>query len=403
MFRKVLALFVALLILAAMVGCQRGGGAAQAGPIKIGAIFDLTGPTSDVGQPYADGIKAYVEWLNAKGGINGRQIELLSSDYGYKVDVAEQLYSQFVQQGIVAFQGWGTGDTEALRSRIAADQIPFMSASYSHVLGDPKEAPYNFLVGTSYSHQAVIALKWILEDWKAKGMEGMPKVAILHHDSPFGRSPVEDAQTFAQQNGVELTAIPLPSATDYTAELTQASGFGANYIIMHTVSSQAAVVAKNIRDQGLKDKFTVINLNWCADEIFIQLAGDAAEGIYMVQPFTPPTSPVPAHQAMDEFLKSKGSSLAEKGLHFAQGWTTMDLMVAGIKKVLDEGKDLTGPNLKAALESLKDYDTGGMTYPITFTPERHWGNLGTHIYVVENGQMKRITQDYIVATYPPVP
>ncbi len=391
-------LVVLALVVAACRPQQEQAG--DTGPIKIGAIFDLTGPTSDVGTPYAEGIKGYVEWLNANGGINGRQIELLSSDYGYKVDVAEQLYSQFVQQGIVAFQGWGTGDTEALRSRIAADQIPFMSASYSHVLGNPKEAPYNFLVGTSYSHQAVIALRWIMDDWKAQGGEGMPKVAILHHDSPFGRSPVKDAQDFAAQNGIEIMALPLPRATDFTAELAQVQDFGASYIIVHTVSSQAAIVAKNIRDQGLKDKFKVINLNWASDELFIELAGDAAEGVYMVQPFAPPSAQVPGFQPIEEFLKSQGSSLAEKGLHYSQGWITMDIMVAGIRKVLEQGQALTGANIKAALESLKDYDTGGITYPITFTPEDHWGNKGTHIYVVENGQMKRVTDDYIIATYP---
>ena len=401
MWRKVFWVLMAVFVLALAAGCKKEAAPAEAGPIKIGAIFDLTGPTSDVGTPYAEGIKAYVEWLNAKGGINGRQIELLSSDYGYKVDVAEQLYSQFVQQGIVAFQGWGTGDTEALRSRIAADQIPFMSASYSHVLGNPKEAPYNFLVGTTYSHQAVIALQWIMDDWKAKGNEGMPKVAIVHHDSPFGRSPVQDAIDFGKQQGIEVKAWAMPKgATDYTAELAQIQDFGASYIIIHTVSSPAAVFVKNIRDQGLSDKFTVINLNWCSDELFIELAGDAAEGVYMVQPFTPPSSPVEAHKAMDEFLKGKGSSLAEKGLHFAQGWTTMDIMVAGIQKVIEQGQEVTGPNIKAALETLKDYDTGGMTYPITFTPDDHWGNKGTHIYVVENGQMKRVTQDFIKAAYP---
>lgn len=392
-------LVVALALMVAACRPQQGQ-EADTGPIKIGAIFDLTGPTSDVGTPYAEGIKGYVEWLNANGGINGRQIELLSSDYGYKVDVAEQLYSQFVQQGIVAFQGWGTGDTEALRSRIAADQIPFMSASYSHVLGNPKEAPYNFLVGTSYSHQAVIALRWIMDDWKAQGKEGMPKVAILHHDSPFGRSPVKDAQDFAAQNGMEIMALPLPRATDFTAELAQVQDFGASYIIVHTVSSQAAIVAKNIRDQGLKDKFKVINLNWASDELFIELAGDAAEGVYMVQPFAPPSADVPGFKPIDEFLQAQGSSLAEKGLHYAQGWITMDIMVAGIRKVLEQGQALTGANLKAALETLKDYNTGGITYPITFTPEDHWGNKGTHIYVVENGQMKRVTDDYIIATYP---
>src|SRR5690606_33388609 len=104
-----------------------------------------------------DGVIAYVDWLNSSGGINGRPIELLSADYAYQVPNAESLYAQFVEEGVVAFIGWGTGDTEALRGRIAEDEIPFMSASYSDALNDPNgEAPYNFLVGTTYSDQLVI-------------------------------------------------------------------------------------------------------------------------------------------------------------------------------------------------------------------------------------------------------
>ena len=140
---------LALLLVAA---CGGGDPVSEAdAPITIGAIFDLTGATSDVGTMYAEAIRDYYAWLNDRGGIAGRQVDLLWNDYGYDVAKAEQLYSEYVQAGAVMFMGWGTGDTEALRGRIADDRIPFVSASFSHVLGDPDEAPYNFLVGTTYT------------------------------------------------------------------------------------------------------------------------------------------------------------------------------------------------------------------------------------------------------------
>ena len=180
---------LAILPCALLPAC--GGDAAPEGaqPIKVGAVFDLTGPTADVGTTYQEGIRGYVEWLNGNGGIAGRPIELLFQDYGYKPDVAEQLYSQFVQEGVVAFQGWGTGDTEALRARVAEDRIPFMSASYSHVLGDPAQAPFNFLAGTSYTDQFAIVVDWILETHDTA--RGKPSVAFFVNPSPFGRSPYE--------------------------------------------------------------------------------------------------------------------------------------------------------------------------------------------------------------------
>ncbi len=390
-------LAVALVASLLLAACG-GGGGESAEPIKIGAIHDLTGPTSDVGTPYAEGLKGYVAWRNENGGINGRPIELISADYGYKVDVAEQLYTQYVQEGVVAFQGWGTGDTEALRSRIAADKIPFMSASYSANLLDMEAAPYNFMIGTSYSDQAIIALRWAMDDWKSAGNDGAPKVAFIHHDSPFGKSPVPDAQAFAEANGIAFTAIPMPKGvTDYVAELAQAQQFGANYIIVHTVSSPAAVLVKDAQSQGLKDSIKFINLNWCADEIFIELAGDAAEGVVGAIPFTPPSSPVPGHEEPDNWLKAQGSSLTEKGLHYSQGWWTMAVMAEGVRRVLDAGEELNGENLRAALEGIKDFDTGGVTAPISFSSTSHKGNSALRLFQVQNGQWVQIS-DYISAS-----
>jgi branched-chain amino acid transport system substrate-binding protein len=388
---------IGLLLLTGLVLSACGGTGGEGEPIKVGAIHDLTGPTSDVGQPYADGLRDYVEWRNENGGINGRQIELISSDYGYQVDQAEALYTQYVQEGVVAFQGWGTGDTEALRTRIAEDMIPFMSASYSANLLDMDAAPFNFLIGTSYSDQAIIAVQWAIDDWAEKGNSGTPTVAIAHHDSPFGQSPVPDAQAFAEANGVEFTSLAMPgNVTDYVAELAQLQQAGADYVIIQNVSSPAAVLTKDAESQGLKDEMQIVCLNWCADELFISLAGDAAEGVVGTLPFTPPSVPVGGHEEPAAWLEAHDSSLEEKGLHYVQGWWTMDVMAAGIERALEEGGDLTGESVRAGLESIQNYDTEGVSAPITFSATSHKGNNSLRLFRVENGQWVQIS-DYILA------
>ena len=113
-----LSLGLAVIAIAFGSGCGSDEGEDDEPVLRVGAIFDLTGATSDVGAVYAEGIRDFVSYVNESGGVDGVPLELLYQDYGYRVDRAEMLYTEFVQEGVVAFMGWGTGDTEALRVRV---------------------------------------------------------------------------------------------------------------------------------------------------------------------------------------------------------------------------------------------------------------------------------------------
>ncbi|GIK62338.1 MAG: branched-chain amino acid ABC transporter substrate-binding protein [Chloroflexota bacterium] len=384
----VMVLLLVTLLTGTSLNSGRIGLAQEGEPIKIGAIFDLSGATGDVGTPYSVGVVGYVDWVNANGGVEGRPIELLSQDYAYDVATAENLYVQYVEEGVVAFMGWGTGDTEALRGRVAEDQVPFMSASYSAALNDPAgEAPYNFLVGTTYSDQLVIMLQYMLDEWVADGGDPAEmKVVFFHHDSPFGTSPLEDGEAFASENGIETMRIAMPrGATSYEAELTRADEFGVTHIIVQNVSTPAALLVSEAADFGLLEDIEFGCLNWCADEILIELAGEDAEGVLGALPFGPTTVEVPGQEIPSAWLDENDMTLEEATLHFTQGWWTMAVMVEGIRLTLAAGQELTGENIKANLETITEFDTGGITAPITFTPEDHRGNRSLTIFSVEDG------------------
>lgn len=386
--RTTLALVTAALLGTAACGgavTGGGGGGGSDGPIKIGVLADLTGATSDVGRPYNEGMLAYVDWINSQGGIEGRQIEAMSNDYAYEVPRAESLYKRYVSQGAVAIQGWGTGDSEALRDEVASDELPFMSASYAEVLTEPQESPYNFVVAPTYSDQMRVALDWINEQEGGERAE----VAVFHHDSPFGTAPVADGESWIDEKGYDLgfKAYAMPDTANFVGLLNQARQQGARYIVIQNVSSPAAQVAKDIMAQGLDMK--IVCLNWCADELFIETAGaDAAEGHIMIQPFAPPSAGKPGHEAVAAYLESDGGSLPDKGLHYVQGWYTMHIMAQGIANVIQDGQDVTGPNIKQALESL-EVDTGGVvgTGTVSFSAESHRGSSGTGMYQVQDGTL----------------
>ena len=388
MTKRTLVAGLLLALLALACGGDEGG---ESDEIKIGAIFDLTGPTADVGTDYAEGIRAYVDWINARGGVEGRSIDLIFQDYGYQVSRAEQLYSQFVQEGVVAFMGWGTGDTEALQRRIVEDELPFTTASLSHRLGNAAEAPYNFLVATTYSDQFFIVLDWIKEDFEARGETGPPTVALMHNASPFGLSPWEQGgEAYAARIGVRARAFEMPrGATDFTAELTQVRQAGADYVVFQNTSGPVALVIRNARSLGLD--VTFVCLNWCSNRLLVSLAPEASEGVVGSMPFAPVAADVEGTREIRAALESRGESALEKSNALTQGWWTMAVLVEGIRRVIQAGQDVTGANIKAALEGLTDWDTGGVTVPITFTAEDHRGAKGVRLFRVEDGAWRVLT------------
>ena len=193
--------------------------------------------------------------------------------------------------------------------------------------------------------------------------------------------------------GIEAKAFEMPKGvTDFVAQLSQIRDFGAQYVVFQTVSSPAALALKNAQSLGMND-VTFVCLNWCADENLVNLAGGAAEGAIGAFPFTPPSVDVPGMKDAKDYLSKKGDSLEKKGVHYIQGWWTMATMVEGIRKTMAAGKEVKGENIKAALETLKNFDTGGVTVPITFTPSDHRGSKGLRLFKVENGKWVQMT-DY---------
>lgn len=380
--RKSLAVLTASVLMVAACGDDDDGGAGDGEPILIGNLADLSGATADVGTPYSEGVRAYVDWRNDNGGVGGRPIELLWEDYQYDVAVAERLYADFTAEGVVAIQGWGTADTEALRGRVNQDEIPFMSASYSEELTHAEETPYNFVVATSYSDQMRIALRWIHEQ------DPGAQVAVFHHDSPFGQSPVGDGEAYIDENGLDLGyhVFVMPSgATDFVGELQRAEAEGVGYAIVQNVESPAAQLAQDINAQGLD--IQLVLLNWSSGELFVDLAGDAAEGAVSVQPWTPVANDVPGQDDAKAYLEEQGDELTS--LHFTQAWWTMAVMADAIEQVVESGDEVTGAAVQEALSTIEDHETGGVSLPITLSTRddgRRAGMVCSPMWTVDGGE-----------------
>ncbi len=371
-------------------GAGTGSNSAGVGPpIVIGALFDLSGPTADVGTPYGAGVRNYVAYRNQHGGVaGGRQINLMWNDFKYQVPVAEQFYAQYIGAGAVAILGYGTGDTEALRSKITADKRPYLSASFAETLTDPRVTPYNFPVGTSYSDQMRIALKWI-----ASQSPGHTEVAVFYNDSPFGKSPLADGERYIAEQKLDIGFKSYAMPKDPTALvplLTRARTQGATYIVIQNVPTPAAALVKDVAQLGTGAR--VLCLNYCTNEQLISVAGTAANGVLGIAPWYPASVAPPAGlKDPGAALTAQGKSIDKEGVAYLEGWYFAALLANAIDQAARNGQ-VTSDSIRAALESGSGFDTNGeAAEPLTFTSTSHKAMRGAYVVQVADGRWSRLS------------
>ena len=135
-------------------------------------------------------------------------------------------------------------------------------------------------------------------------------------------------------------------------------------------------------------------LNFAANEILIAQAGDAANGVIGAIPFAPTSENLPAVKTINEYLKRKNQGALtdiDKGLVFSQGWSIMAVMAEGIKRAAAKG-EISGEAIRTELEGLQNFDTGGITAPITFGPQDHQGATALRLHQVQDGEWTAITE-----------
>lgn len=369
------------LMVLAMAALLAPAAAWSADAIKVGVLSDLSGPTSDVGRPYAEGVKAAAAWLNSQGGVAGRQLELLQVDYAYNVQQALAAYKNFVSRGIVALQGWGTGDTEALVQFVAKDRIPTFSASYSAHLTDPAKAPYNFFIAADYSTMMRAGLKHLKDNHQGSAA---PRIAFVYPNHPYGLSPIAAGRDYAKELGFVIVAeenVDL-KAMDATTQLLAVQKAAPDYCWIGGTTASTAVILKDAKKLGMKTQF--FSNIWGVDENLIKLAGDAAEGAIGLQASAGYDDPGPGTELIRKLTNGQPQMT-----HYIRGFASVLVMAEGMKRAAAKGP-LTGPSIKEAVETLQDYDPMGLTPPVSFSPGDHRPNMAAVLFKVQGGKLVKL-------------
>jgi len=253
--------FVAVIFIPALIfGISASALAAE---VKVGALNDVTGATSDVGKDYALGIADAIRYVNDNGGINGKPIKLYQFDYGYRIPEALTKYKLFKRLGCVAVLGWGTGDTEALSPTVTQDKMPYVSASYSAHLTNPAKTPYNLFAATDYSTNARATITaWYDTRWKKNPEFGKRKpkfVCSYHFAYPYCSAPIKAIKDQAELLGFEVGPDQNVSlvAIDTKSQVLAMKDYGADLVWHGNTTMSVSATVRDAFALGLKAEHIV--------------------------------------------------------------------------------------------------------------------------------------------------
>jgi branched-chain amino acid transport system substrate-binding protein len=361
---------------------------AAADVIKWGVLIDLSGPTSDWGKNQVKGQLDAMRWVNENGGINGKELKLIVIDDGYKVPRGVAGYNRLIDsEKVMGLYIQSTGTTMTLAKKIVADGVVTIAASFIGVFQNPGKFPYSFYMSPSYNDMARIALKWVRTTWQDSSRN--PKICYLYPDNTYGRAILETSNDYAKKIGVEVgpdQVINWPTK-DATVQLTNMSRYDPDYAYITSTAMNGAVILKNAKALGLKTKFISNIRNF--EESLITLSGGAAEGTYGVHPIAPYGADVPG---MKKVVGSHEKWHAgETGTNvYVEGWVNI-LCVVEALKMADKAGTLTPSGIRDAFEKFKNFETGGLAPPLTFTSKDHRGSMAAKMYQIKGGKMDDVS------------
>ena len=253
-----------------------GSGAMAAAPLRIGALFSVTGPASFLGEPEKNTMELLVKELNAKGGVKGSKIELVWYDTQGDATKAVQLANKLIKNDkVIAIIGPSTtGETMAIIPIVEKEQIPLISCAAGVKITDPVKK----WVFKTPANDHVAAEKIL--DYAARLKQ--KNIALLTVSDSFGSSGREQLKALAARKGFTVVAdeVYSPKDTDMTAQLTKIRGIKADAIICWGTNPGPAVVTRNVKQLAIK--IPLYMSHGVASKKYIELAGaDAAEGVVL--------------------------------------------------------------------------------------------------------------------------
>ncbi len=387
--------------------------AAQTAEQFFPVLVYRTGAYAPNGVPFANGYVDYLKLVNAGGGINGVKISFEECETGYATDKGVECYERLKGKngGATVFQPLSTGITFALTEKAPGDKIPLITAGYGRSESqDGNVFKWNFpLIGTYWVAADVLTQHVAKKEGGLDKLKGK-KIALVYHDSPFGKEPIALMQQRAAIHGFDLSLLPVAApGVEQKATWLQIRQNKPDYVflwgwgVMNSTALKEAVATGYPREK-------MYGVWWAGAEPDVRDVGDGAKGYnaLAMQHGAEPNAKVV--KDVLEKLHAKGQGTGPKDevgqVLYMRGLLSAMLGVEGVKRAQErygKGKVMSGEQTRWGLENLaldqKKLDGlgfAGVMRPVSTSCADHMGAAWARVHTWD-GKQWGFTSDWLQA------
>ncbi len=320
-------------------------------PIVLGQSAPFSGPAAQLGEQFKRGALLFFERFNAKGGVNGRAIELKSLDDGYEPDRCKANTERLIKEGVFALFGYiGTPTSLAALPLATAAQVPFVAPfTGAQALREPFNR-FAFHVRASYYDETAEIVKQVTSI-------GAKRIAVFHQNDSYGKAGLDGVVRALKTMSLEPAALGTVerNTVDVTAAVKTLVAAKPDAIVQISAYKSCAAFIREARKAGYGGSF--YNVSFVGTKALADELGPDARGVVVSQVMPYPYSPTTL--VSGEYL---AAGKAAEGDKFEPNYSSMEGFVAA-KTLAEALKRITGlatvEALIASMESMRELNLGG--------------------------------------------
>lgn len=333
-------------------------------PIVLGQSAPFSGPSEYLGSQYNQGARLYFEAINAKGGINGRTIELKRLDDALSPERCVANTRQFLDEGVFALFGYVGTPTSVAALPLATDaKVPFFAPfTGAQSLREPFNR-YAIHVRASYFEETAAIIKQTTS-------VGIKKIAVFYQNDAFGKAGLEDVVRAMKPLNLKPVAVGSveSNSTDVAQALKSILDASPEAIIQIGAYKGCATFVRLARRAGYGGNF--YNISFVDTQALSAELGAVARGVIVsqVMPF-PYTAASPVATEYLTAIQASGLVATTPNYSGIEGYIAAKVFTEAVRRA---GKNLSRDSFLAAIQGMQNYNLGGMT--MEFGPLKNTGS-----------------------------